>query len=268
MSSDTVRSGPGSADAPTRIIVSGAAGRMGSRVCRLAHEDASFALVGALEMRGAPGVGQGACSGSTRGEGPKIGDFPGVFGERIADVVIDFSSEAGALASAELASRIGSALLVGTTGLSAGARERLRAASGRIAVLVAPNTSLGVALLADLVRRAATVLGNDFDCSIVEAHHSAKKDAPSGTALRLGEAARRGGARLSDNQIVSVRGGDVVGEHTVRFAGAGEYVEFTHRATSRDLFVRGALRAAAWLKGQAPAFYTLEDTLGVEDRVR
>jgi 4-hydroxy-tetrahydrodipicolinate reductase len=180
-------------------------------------------------------------------------------------VVIDFSSDAGTHQALEAAQRSGAALLVGTTALQPATRDLLRAESSRRAVLLAPNTSLGVAALADLVRRAAAAL-SDFDCSIVEAHHNQKKDAPSGTALRLAQAARDAGARLPDEQVVAIRGGDVVGEHTVRFAGQGEYIELTHRATSRDLFVRGALHAAAWLHGRQPGWWTMEDALGFAAR--
>jgi 4-hydroxy-tetrahydrodipicolinate reductase len=155
--------------------------------------------------------------------------------------------------------------LVCTTGLGSDAVETLRAESKARAVLLSPNTSLGIAAVADLVRRCAAMLPG-YECSVVEAHHSQKKDAPSGTALRLADAARAGGTGLKPEQIVSIRGGDVVGEHTVRFAGPGEYVELTHRATSRDLFARGALAAAAWLKGRGPGWWTMEDVLGLASR--
>ena len=247
----------------TRVIVSGASGRMGSRVCALASEGGAFALVGAIEACGSAAVGRAACAEGPRGAPPTITDSAGVFAPSSADAVIDFSSEAGAIEGAALAKRIGAGLLVGTTGLSPGAVSALRASARDVAVLLAPNTSLGVAALSDLVERVAKLLGPGFACSIVEAHHGAKKDAPSGTALRLGEAARAGGARLAPEQIVSIRGGDVVGEHTVRFAGPGEYLELTHRATSRDLFARGALRAAQWLRGRKPGWYSMEDVLGL-----
>lgn len=242
----------------TRIIVSGAAGRMGARLCQLALDDRSFALAGALDARGSEGVGRVACADHAT----KITDNPGSFAQSSADVVIDFSSESGARQCAELAARVGAALLVGTTGLATDTVKALKEISSRIAVLHAPNTSMGVAVIADLVRRAARTLGPGYSCSIIEAHHSAKKDAPSGTALRLADAARQGGAPLAPEQVVSIRGGDVVGEHSVRFAGPGEYLELTHRATSRDLFVRGALAAARWLHRTPPGWYTMEDVLG------
>jgi 4-hydroxy-tetrahydrodipicolinate reductase len=247
----------------TRVIVSGAAGRMGARLCALAHEDAALALVGAIDARGSAAIGRAACADGGAAPPPKITDSTEVFGPSSADVVIDFSSEAGTLRCADLAKKIGAALLVGTTGLSDSAKSSLKEFSANIPLLLAPNTSLGVAAVSALVQRAAQILGPSFACSIVEAHHSAKKDAPSGTALRLADAARAGGANVPAEQVVAIRGGDVVGEHTVRFAGPGEYIELTHRATSRDLFVRGALRAAQWLKGRKPGWYTMEDVLGM-----
>ncbi len=249
----------------TRIIVAGAGGRLGSRVCALAHGDDAFELVGALVRAGSAHVGRAAAAGGPRGEAPKNSDSAAIFGASSADVVIDAATAAGTPAAIEAARRINSALLVCSTGLDPRTIAALRDESRSRAVLVAPNTSLGVAALSDLVRRSAGML-KGYDCSIVEAHHNQKKDAPSGTALRLARAARDGGAGLRDEQIGSIRGGDVVGEHTVRFAGPGEYVELTHRATSRDVFARGALHAAAWLKGRAPGWWTMEDVLGLAAR--
>ena len=231
---------------------------MGTRLCALAHADQSLALVAAAERAGSPALGA-ACAGEGSPRIAETGSFSGGFH---ADVVIDFTSDAGALDGLALASACGAALLVGSTALTPATHGALRAASRDRAVLVAANTSLGVAVLTDLVARAATNLSG-YEVSIVEAHHSAKKDAPSGTAKRLAQAARDAGAALGDDQVLAVRGGDVIGEHTVRFAGPGEYVEFTHRATSRDVFVRGALRAAAWLRGKPPGWYTIEDVLGI-----
>jgi 4-hydroxy-tetrahydrodipicolinate reductase len=242
-----------------RIIVMGASGRMGARLCALAMEDDRFELVGAIDQRGSAHVGREAAPGSA----VKVAENPGVFVPRSADVVIDFSSDQGARDALEIARRIDAALLVGTTALSEATRSVLREGSKKISVIVSPNTSLGVSALARAVREISSMLGDRYHCSIVEAHHSAKKDAPSGTALRLAEAARSGGARLPEDQVLSIRGGDVIGEHTVRFAGPGEYIELTHRATSRDLFVRGALAIAAWLKGRPAGWWTMEDVLQI-----
>jgi 4-hydroxy-tetrahydrodipicolinate reductase len=247
----------------TRIIVVGAGGRMGSRVCAIAHADRAFALIGALEHAGSTFVGRSASPESGGEPAPKIVDSARVFTRSCADVVIDFSSDQGAHASMALARSVDCALLMGTTALSEATREALREESRGRAILLAPNTSLGVAALADLVRRAASMLPG-YDCSIVESHHNQKKDAPSGTAIRLAESAKAGGADRIET--LSVRGGDVVGEHTVRFAGPGEYIELTHRATSRDLFARGALAASAWLRGRGPGWWTMEDVLGLSTR--
>jgi 4-hydroxy-tetrahydrodipicolinate reductase len=242
------------------MIVHGAAGRMGSRICALAAEDARFELVGAIERAGAPEIGSLAAAPKNKAFTVRIASSC----DGRADVVIDFSSDAGAHAALATALRSSAALLVGTTALSELTVSALRDASSKIPVLVAPNTSLGVPVLARAAADVARALASaGFEISIVEAHHSKKKDAPSGTALRLARAITDTGARIAPDQILAVRGGDVVGEHTIRFAGAGEYIELTHRATSRDVFVHGALRAAAWLAGRAPGWYTIEDVLNL-----
>lgn len=252
---------PDHTQSATRIIVNGATGRMGARICALATEDAAIELVGAAARAGSSGIGA-----PVAGAPLKIADLQAFFGTSSADVVVDFSNDAGAGGACELAVKSRCALLVGTTALAPATLEKLRDASKAISVLVAPNTSMGVAAIAAVVAQTAKLLGPAFQCSISEAHHIAKKDAPSGTALRLADAAREGGARIQSDQIVSIRGGDVVGEHTVRFAGPGEYVEITHRATSRDLFARGALVAAKWLRGRATGWYTMNDVLGLSAR--
>ncbi|MGN6513592.1 MAG: 4-hydroxy-tetrahydrodipicolinate reductase [Lysobacteraceae bacterium] len=174
------------------------------------------------------------------------------------DVAVDFSLPAGFDGILDLCRARGAALVSGTTGLVPAQRAALDAAAARIPVLWASNFSLGVAVLADLVERAARAL-QGWDCDIVEAHHVHKQDAPSGTALSLGEAAGRGGA---SPRYASLRAGDIVGEHTVQFTGLGERLELVHRATSRDVFARGALHAALRLAGRAPGQYRLADLLG------
>ncbi len=196
-----------------------------------------------------------------------------------AKVALDFSVAGAVAGHAEACVAAGVALLVGATGLDPKTLGVLRHAAQTIPVLLAPNTSVGVGVLAELVRGAAAALGGDFDVEIHEAHHRMKRDAPSGTALRLGEviAAARGqtldqaavydrhGAdapRAAGSIGFSVlRGGDIVGEHSVVFAGAGERLELTHRATDRDVFARGALRAADWLAARAPGTYGMQDVL-------
>lgn len=247
----------------TSIIVFGASGRMGSRICALTLDDTSCALVGAIDRASSSRIGQ-SISGDAHARAITLQtpEFQAQSSAR-ADVVIDFSSDEGSVHSARIAEHAHAALLVGTTALSDASIAALKKISTIRPVLVAPNTSLGVAVLADLASRAAKLLGPGYECSIVEAHHSRKLDAPSGTALRLARAVRDAGHPLKDDQILAIRGGDVVGEHTIRFAAQGEYIELTHRATTRDLFARGAIHAAKWLKGKPPGWYTINDVLGI-----
>ena len=248
---------------PTPIIVFGASGRMGLRLCALASADPNYTLLAAIVRDGSPRIGQivrEVSSGAMKHTNPR--NCGGLRGFAKA-VIIDFSSDAGARDSLALALDLNAELLVGTTELSSETTEQLRGASSKIPLLITPNTSIGVAAISESVKALARILGAGYDCSIVESHHNQKKDAPSGTAIRLANAAREGGATVRDDQVVAIRGGDVVGEHTVRFAGAGEYIEITHRATSRDLFARGALRAAAWLSGRGPGVYSMHDVLKI-----
>ncbi|MEA3149217.1 MAG: 4-hydroxy-tetrahydrodipicolinate reductase [Gammaproteobacteria bacterium] len=198
---------------------------------------------------------------------------------RDAGVAVDFSRPEFVVPHAEACVRAGVPLLVGTTGFDAQARAAVEAASRQIAVLIAPNTSVGVGVMAQLVRMATSSLGPEFDVEIVEAHHRLKRDAPSGTALALGQVVADARAQaLADVAVFdrhgvfeprkagsigfsAVRAGDIVGEHTVIFAGSGERVEITHRATDRATFARGALRAAKWLVGRRPGLYGMENVL-------
>lgn len=243
----------------TSLIVHGATGRMGARIVALGSADPDVRIAAALTHAGSSRIG--AESGAP---GVKITAAPNA--AKPADlqgVLIDFSSESGAMHAAAIARSAGCALLVGTTGLSERALAELRETAKVCPVLLAPNTSLGVAVTAKILSELARALGPAFECSIVESHHSKKKDAPSGTAIRLAGAVRSAGHALRDDQVLSVRGGDVIGEHTVRFAGPGEYIELTHRATTRDLFALGAIRAAKWLSTREPGWYNIEDTLGI-----
>ncbi|PNS08081.1 4-hydroxy-tetrahydrodipicolinate reductase [Solilutibacter silvestris] len=234
---------------PTRLLIHGANGRMGRAVRRIAVTDERFAIAGVVsrstpEVRVIDGIPFFAAN-----ELSGVPEF---------DVCIDFSlPEAFDGILAECAKR-GAALVSGTTGLSDAQRATLDAASAKIPLIWASNFSLGVALLHQLVEVAATRLPG-WDCDIVESHHVHKKDAPSGTALTLGEAAKQGGA---DPHYASLRAGDIVGEHLVQFSGQGERIELIHRANDRDIFARGALHAAAWLHGRPPGHYRVADTLG------
>jgi len=256
-----------------RAAVAGAAGRMGSRILAALREEKDFAITGAFERPDSDQVGREACGV------PIAAGIEGALSQG-TDVVIDFTAPAASLQNARVCAARGVALVIGTTGFSAGQKDELRAAARKIPLLLAPNMSIGVNVLFRLVAEAARALGPAFEVEIVEMHHRMKRDAPSGTALRLAEVAaealglpgkeafvcqRQGetGERKSGTiGVQALRGGDVVGDHTVYFLADGERLELTHRAASRDNFARGALRAARWLAGRKPGFYGMHDVLG------
>ena len=256
-----------------KISVCGATGRMGRAVIRLCGQAPELELVGACAAAGDTGLGEdaGTLAGGLR-SGVAITDdmASALLG---AQVVVDFSQPHALEQLARLAARQGVALVSGTTGLKDTAL--LDTAAARIPVLWAANMSLGVQVLAELAAEAARRLGPDFDVEISEMHHRSKVDAPSGTGLRLAEAVREVrdlrtvtgrsgivGARTRDEiGVLAFRGGDVIGDHTVHLLGPGERLELTHRATNRDLFAQGALRAARWIAKQPPGRYTLKDVL-------
>ena len=220
---------------------------MGEALLRLCREDARHDVVGAVSRK----VGQRVVDGVPQFAASELPGVPAF------DVAIDFSlAEAFDPILALCLSR-GAALVSGTTGLDAAQRSAIQAASTRIPMLWASNFSLGVAVLAELVERAAQAL-HGWDCDIIEVHHSQKQDAPSGTALTLGAVAERAGAMP---RYASLRAGDIVGEHTVQFSGQGERIELIHRATNRDIFARGALHAAMRMASRAPGNYSLRDLL-------
>jgi 4-hydroxy-tetrahydrodipicolinate reductase len=267
---------------PVRIALLGATGRMGRSLIRAIHESTEFELVGALGSQDSPALGQdaGEVAGLTRRFGIAVSADRATALQR-AEVALDFTLPVATAENLAAAVEARVALLVGITGLSAELERTIEAASQQIALLRAPNTSLGVNLLLRLVEQAAAALPPEYDIEILEAHHRYKVDAPSGTARRLGEAAAAGrgselrdlspaeGTRAGPRQAGSigfavVRGGDIAGEHTVLFAGPGERLELTHRAHDRMTFAYGALRAAAWLRGRPAAAYTMADVLGFD----
>jgi 4-hydroxy-tetrahydrodipicolinate reductase len=248
-----------------RLVLVGASGRMGACIAALLPEQALFHLTGGIGRRG----------GSVQGL-PLSPALPPLLED--ADLVMDFSNAALAAATVAACAAARVPLLLGTTGLARELEAPLMSAAEHIPLLVAPNTSTGIAVLAHLVREATSSLGEEFDIEIIESHHRHKLDAPSGTALALGRAAARArggdletlaataraGARLRGQiGLASVRGGDVVGEHEVRFLGAGESLSLKHVAAERTVFARGALRAGAWLVAQAPGRYSMADSLGL-----
>lgn len=264
-----------------RLVVVGAAGRMGRMLIQAIHETDGCRLAGAVERAGSMALGQdpGLLAGVGK-TGVVISDDPlPAFAQ--ADGVLDFTTPAASVAFADLAAQTGIVHVIGTTGLSEADLCRLREAARQTRVVQSGNMSLGVNLLAGLVRKVAATLGEDFDIEILEMHHRMKVDAPSGTALLLGEAAAEGrGVHLKERSVrvrdghtgvrapgsigfATLRGGSVVGEHTVLFAGSGERIELTHRAEDRGIFARGAVRAALWARDKAPGYYTMADVLGL-----
>jgi 4-hydroxy-tetrahydrodipicolinate reductase len=267
-----------------RVAVAGAGGRMGQALIEAALADPGLALAAAFDVPGSAAAGRDA--------GERFGRETGIVvatdvdaAVRAADVLIDFTRPEGTLRHLAACARAGTGAVVGTTGLSDAQRSELAGCARTIPVVFAPNMSVGVNVLLALVETAAQRLGPDYDIEIVEMHHRHKVDAPSGTALGLGEAAARGGGRaLADCAVyarqgvtgerqagaigfASLRGGDVVGEHTVIFAGAGERIELAHKATSRQNFAVGALRAAHFVAARRdagrPGLADMRDVLGL-----
>jgi len=267
--------------AEIRIGIMGCGGRMGRMLVAEVQRSEGCRLAGGSEAPGSALLGRdiGELAGTGAVGLAATADAAAVIAA--SDVVIDFTAPAATIAHASLAAERGKALVVGTTGLDAAEGEALKAAARRIPILWAPNMSPVVTLLQGLVEEAARRLGEDYDIEILEMHHHHKVDAPSGTALALGAAAAKGrginlaghsqrvrdghtGPRKSGNiGFASLRGGDVVGDHTVIFAGEGERLELTHRATGRHLFARGAVRGARWLAGRPPGLYGMKDVLGL-----
>jgi 4-hydroxy-tetrahydrodipicolinate reductase len=270
-------------DEPVGIVVAGVSGRMGRILLRAVDEEPRARLAGATERPGHPWIGQDL--GTAMGGAPlglTVTDDPiEVFVH--ARAVLDFTTPAATMEHALLAAQARLVHVIGTTGLSREDQEGLAAAARHAVIVQAGNMSVGVNLLAVLTRKVAEVLGSDYDIEIVEMHHRMKVDAPSGTALMLGEAAAMGRrANLADISergrdgmtgartegaigFASLRGGDVVGEHEVIFAGPGERVVLRHVATDRMLFARGALRAALWGLDREPGLYSMIDVLGLAE---
>jgi 4-hydroxy-tetrahydrodipicolinate reductase len=264
-----------------RIAVMGAAGRMGRELVRTLHETPGCVVVGGVEAPGSSTIGSDL--GDLAGIGTlgiKVTDDPLPLIARV-DGIVDFTTPAATVENAALAANARIVHVIGTTGLSEGDETAIAAAARHATVIKAGNMSLGVNLLAALTRRIAKTLDSAFDIEIVEMHHRRKVDAPSGTALMLGAAAAAGRGidlaahsvrtrdghtghrRIGDIGFASLRGGTVVGDHCVIFAGEGERIELTHRAESRGIFARGAVRAVLWGRGKRPGLYSMMDVLGL-----
>lgn len=256
------------AKVPLRIALLGAGGRMGQAVLEAASAQTDLRIVAALVRVGSPLLGK-EVQGLSYSTDIKAA-------VAACDVLLDFSLPESTAEALNACVTAGKPLVTGVTGMGPELKAALQAAGRQIPVLAAPNMSLGVALLTRMAEKAAAVLGPDFDIEISEAHHKHKKDAPSGTALALGEAVSKargvpapdkttdhsGLRRAGSIGYSVVRAGDIVGEHTVLFAGAGERLELTHRAQSRQTFAHGALTAARWIVGKPAGIYVLADTLG------
>ena len=267
----------------TNVIIAGAAGRMGRRIGAMVNAHPELTYGAAFEAAGNPQIGKDA------GDLAGLGTNNVAIAEGLAavidqgDVIIDFTFHKATMEFARLAAKHSRAMVIGTTGLTADDLAELKDLSASFPCVQAPNMSICVNVLFKLVKKTAAILGDDYDIEIVEAHHNKKKDAPSGTALKLGEMAadalghdfaevgvleRKGiiGERTTKEiGIQTIRAADIVGEHTVYFAGPGERIELAHRAHSRDHFAKGAAKAAAWVVHQKPGMYSMFDVLGLDD---
>lgn len=265
------------------VIVAGAAGRMGQRIGYMVSQHPELNYAAAFEASGSPAIGRDpgemggwGSAGVTIEEGLEAVVDQG-------DVIIDFTFHKATMEFAKVAAKHKTAMVIGTTGLSADNLAELEKLATAFPCVQAPNMAVGVNVLFKLAAKAASILGDDYNIEIVELHHNKKKDAPSGTALKLAEMAASGVQRnlaevgvyerngiigersVEEIGVQTVRGGDIVGEHTIYYCGPGERIEITHRAHSRDNFAQGAAKAAAWVAGKEPGLYTMFDVLGLQD---
>ena len=266
-----------------RVAITGAAGRMGRTLVQALDQTEGLALGAAFER---PGL---TLIGSDVGELAGVGPRNVIVGDSIAaavdafDMLVDFTVPAATLEAVTICRAAGKAMVIGTTGIDAAGRAAIASAARDIPIVMAPNFSIGVNLCFKLIELAAKTFGDEVDIEVIEAHHRDKVDAPSGTALRMGEILaaalgrdldalavyeRHGNTGPRDRKTIgfqTIRGGDIVGEHTVLFAGAGERVEIIHRAASRMNFAAGAMRAALWLRGRSSGLYDMQDVLGFKN---
>lgn len=269
-----------------RAVVVGAGGRMGRRLIHAILETSGIALVGAVEEESHPAVGRDV--GDLVGEA-KIGVVVDSDLSQVVDrgeVMVDFTVPEVSVKSLEMGVQHHLAVVIGTTGFSPDQMERLRVVGPRTRCVMAPNMSVGVTVMFRIVEEMARVLGQDYDVEIIEAHHRLKKDAPSGTAMKLGETIARalgrdlekvgvwsrkgliGERTPTEIGMAVIRAGDIIGDHTVIFGGLGERLEVTHRAQSRDNFARGAVKAALWVVRQPDGLYDMQDVLDLRGRKR
>ncbi len=270
-----------STDKVTRIAIAGSSGRMGRMLLEAVAQDGSAALAAALEVAGSPQVGRDAGEMVGAPRGVLISDKPE---QALAgsDVLIDFTRPEGTLQHLAICRRLKVRMVIGTTGFDEAGKKAIADAAREIGIVFAPNMSVGVNVTLKLLELAAQAMGSDHDIEIIEAHHKHKVDAPSGTALKMGEVvAGAMGKKLADCAVyareghtgerkpgsigfATIRGGDIVGDHTVLFAGTGERVEITHRSSSRTTYAQGSLRAAQFLMGKPAGLYDMWDVLGLK----
>ncbi len=264
-----------------RAIVVGAAGRMGIRMIWAIHETSNIHLAGAVERKDHPSLGRdaGEVAGMDKWGIPLVGDLRQAIDS--GDVIVEFSTAEAALKNLRVAAEKGKSAVIGSTGFSADQMDEVKGLTKKIPCVLSPNMSVGVNVLFKVAGDLARVLGDDFDVEVIEAHHRMKKDAPSGTALKIGQILAQaldrdfnqvgvyerkgiiGERKKKEIGMQAIRAGDIVGEHTIIFGGVGERLELTHRAHSRDNFARGAVRAAAWVVKQKPGLYDMQDVLGL-----
>jgi len=268
------------ADAPLRIAIAGASGRMGRMLIEAVLDAPDLKLAGALDVAGNPQLGQDAGAFLGRATGVTVtSDLDAVLAA--SQVLIDFTRPEGTLHHLQACAARGVALVIGTTGFSAEDKAAIGAAAQRVPVFMSPNMSVGVNVVMRLIEQAAKAFSHGYDIEIIEAHHRNKIDAPSGTALKMGEVVASAlGRNLADNAVfgregvtgardpstigfATVRGGDIIGDHTVLFAGIGERIEITHKSSSRATYAQGSLRAARFLARSGPGLYDMNDVLGL-----
>lgn len=265
-----------------KVVVTGAAGRMGCRLVSLVRDSAFLTLAGAVESKGHHAVGEdsGEVAGCGR-TGVLIADDLSRVIER-GEVVVDFTTPSATLGHLSIVAQHRRGIVVGTTGFSTSELDELRSFAIQIPCVFSPNMSVGVNVMYKMIAEMAQTLGDDYDIEVIEAHHRLKKDAPSGTALKMAEVLARavnrdldqigvyarkgliGERKRGEIGIQTIRAGDIVGDHTVMFGAMGERIEFTHRASSRDTFAGGALRAARWVVKQPPGLYDMLDVLSLK----
>lgn len=268
-------------DRPHRIAIAGASGRMGHMLIEAVNASKDCLLTGALDVASSPGIGQDACAFSGRSSGISIHSDLRV-GLKNSRVLIDFTRPEGTLAHLAVCRELGIKLVIGTTGFSNSQKAQIQDAARDIAIVMAPNMSVGVNVTLKLLEMAAKALATGYDIEIIEAHHRHKVDAPSGTALKMGEViagalgrdlndcavyAREGVTGERDPSSIgfaTIRGGDVVGDHTVMFLGDGERIEISHKSSSRATYAQGSLRAARFLDGQANGLFDMFDVLNLK----